>query len=449
MNFEFHLITVIALLALFLIGPARIFGFLSGLSIFLYAQTAMGLGILPLLDPVIEADRVHARVILVTLILYVLTATVAGVVRNSLKSQSSPTIQIIEPKSGVRLLIVLSIAVSALYFAAVGHIAFFETLRGAFLGTDVDAASLRLESYSGSTYFFPGYVNQFKNSLLPALVVVVVHYLFHKKVSGRLVLSAALITVSTVFLLGTGQRGAFVKFTMIALVYVWITNRHHFKSFVVWIGLFAISLFFLSTIASGRASTDLDSAGSPLERLAILLGQLVERVTGSNQGSAVAGFRYIYDEPVQYGGQWFESLVGLLPGLPGSNLDSQIFATIYGGSTRGTSPPSIWGSIYHNFGEIGCIAIAVVLALLLVKISTLGSKQSEMNTFQAIGVAGINVIVGSWIAGSPVYLFNFGLVIYLLFFLYGSRRMKRERNYALRGANNISVGQVRPGSVGR
>ena len=42
--------------------------------------------------------------------------------------------------------------------------------------SDADITTLRLNSYSGSQYFAPGYVNQFKNVLLPALVVIVITY---------------------------------------------------------------------------------------------------------------------------------------------------------------------------------------------------------------------------------------------------------------------------------
>src|SRR5699024_2267912 len=132
---------------------------------------------------------------------------------------------------------------------------------------DVDAASLRLQSYSGSSYYFPGYVNQFKNSLLPALVVIVIHYLFARRVNFRIILSSTLVLLSLIFLLGTGQRGAFVTFVLIAVIYILIVNRKRFKVFVLWIGGLAIGIFFISTAASGRASSELESAGSGMERL--------------------------------------------------------------------------------------------------------------------------------------------------------------------------------------
>lgn len=436
-----YAIIVLFLVGLFLVLPAKQFGYLSAVSIFFYAQTIMGLGILPLLDAEVKADIVHARIIAFTLAIYTVTVTIASIVRSVRHSSVDPEIRIVKPGTGVWLMVGLSIAISTLYFMAVGYMAFLETIRGLFSGNDVDAATLRLESYSGSNYYFPGYVNQFKNSLLPALVVVIVHFLFASRARFRIQLSSLLIVSSTLFLLGTGQRGAFVTFALIAVVYVYLAIRRRFKTFTIWIGGMAIGIFFISTAASGRASTDLQSAGSGGERIVVLFEQLIFRLSGSNQRSAVAGFRYIYDLPVQNGGQWFQSFVGLLPGAPGSDLDNQIFGTIYGGSTRGTAPPSAWGSIYHNFGVIGCFVLAIALGLILVKISTLTTNYSIMNTFQAIGIAGMTVISGSWIAGAPVYFLNTGVVIYALLWLYGNRLEK-----ARYGTTNSELSKYGPES---
>lgn len=420
-----YTVAILALICLFLIAPAKVYGYLSAVSLFFYAQTTMGFGILTMLDPEINADVVHARIILLTLTTYTLTVLVASVVRSVRFETKSPEIEVIKPGTGFWALIGLSITISALYFMAVGYVALFESIRGLFSGTDVDAASLRLESYSGGSYYFPGYVNQFKNSLLPALVVIVAHYLFTNRAPFRIIISSSLILLSLIFLLGTGQRGAFVRFALIIVVYVLIVNRKRFKVFALWVCGIAIGIFFVSTAASGRASSELESAGSGMQRLAILFEQLIFRFTGSNQISAVAGFRYTYGLPTQNGREWFESLVGLLPGVSGSDLDNRIFATLYGGSTRGTSPPSLWGSIYHNFGVVGCFVLAIIIALILIKISSLALDAEKLNTIQAMGLAGMSVVFGVWIAGAPVYLFNIGIVIYWLLWLYGTRIQRR------------------------
>lgn len=423
-----YAISIVTLVCLFLAYPARVFGFLSAVSIFFYAQAIMGLGILPLLDAEIPADRIHARIILGTLVAYTVTIFVGSIVKDQGTPSSLTVIKITKPTGGVLALLGLSIAISAVYFLAVGHVALFESIRGLYTGEEVDSATLRIESYSGGKYYFPGYVNQFKNSLLPALTIVIVHFLYSNGSRHRGLISALLVTTALIFLLGTGQRGAFVKFVLIVVVYVLMVNRRKFMLITTWIGVLALSLFFISTAASGRAAGELASANSGLEQLKVLFGQLFYRLSGSNQASAVAGFRYIYDLPVQHGGEWLKSILGLLPGVAGSDLDSRIFATLYGGSTRGTSPPSLWGSVYHNFGEIGCLVLAISFAVLLLKISAIVSNSTVLNTFQAIGLAGLTVIAGSWIAGSPVYLFNFGIVVYIALWFYGNLLEKRTVN---------------------
>ena len=100
----------------------------------------MGFGILTMLDPEIKADVVHARIILLTLTTYTLTVLVASVVRSVRFETKSPEIEVIKPGTGFWALIGISITISALYFMAVGYVALFESIRGLFSGTDVDAA---------------------------------------------------------------------------------------------------------------------------------------------------------------------------------------------------------------------------------------------------------------------------------------------------------------------
>ena len=435
---EISILALLILLVLFLLGPGRRFGRLSGVSLFLYAQTAMAFGTIPLLDPHLESDRMHCAVIVLTYFAYVITTVVASLLAGRFAPRTTPPeVDVFHPGLGTWCLLLLSAGISVLYFSAIGYVAFVESLRGALSNSPVDAATLRLESYTGSRYLFPGYVNQFKNSLLPALVAVVIPSLFARRVPGRVLITGSLVLLSTFLLLGTGQRGAFVTFLLVTIVYLSIAYRSRFRAIALWIGAAGTLFFFLATIASGRAAAELQAAASPLDKLAVLTKQLVYRILGSNQESSVAGFRYIYDRPVQYGRDWAESFLGLLPGVRGSDLDNHIFATLYGGSLRGTSPPSIWGSSYYNFGLLGSVVLAVVLALVLLKVAQLGSRVRRMSTLQAVGLAGMHVVLGTWIAGTPTYLLNFGLGVYLLLWLWGrsaTRRLSGGPDGSWRGA---------------
>ena len=64
---------------------------------------------------------------------------------------------------------------------------------------------MRLDSYGAGAYLFPGYVNQFKNVILPALAIVVVHYLFGIGYRYRVMVSVVLIGLALLGLLGTGN----------------------------------------------------------------------------------------------------------------------------------------------------------------------------------------------------------------------------------------------------
>ena len=75
-------------------------------------------------------------------------------------------------------------------------------------------------------------------------------------------------------------------------------------------------------------------------------------------------FWYTYKQPTQDGADWKSSLLGILPGAGDAKvgLAHQVFAMVYG-TPRGTAPPSIWGSVYYNFGWPGLILTPILLAI--------------------------------------------------------------------------------------
>src|SRR5699024_10242802 len=112
-----------------------------------------------------------------------------------------------------------------------------------------------------------------------------------------------------------------------------------------------LSVIIVTTFALGRAA--LQDGASVFSHITSALNQFALRISTANQSSGVIGFRHIYDlGPLNDGSEWAQSLAGILPGQRGSTLQNEIFEIRYG-SDRGTSPPSIWGSIFYNFGPIG------------------------------------------------------------------------------------------------
>lgn len=421
-----YLTLVFAALVVYLISAGQRLGHLSGMSLFVYAQAIMAVGIIPSLDPLSRADQTHALVIVGTFL--VLTLTSVGysfLFVTKTRKMYNPTVDFDYPRTSVWLLTIVSLGISVLYYASIGYIAFFESMQSIINGTGEDLANLRLQSYSGSRYLFPGYVNQFKNALLPALVLVIIVAAFRLKERHRILAAITLIPATLIVLLGTGQRAPFVRVLIFAVVALYLIAPKNMRRYAPRIALIGLPIFFLSTFATGRAATDLTQADGLGGTIGVFFEQLAFRIFGSSQIGATTGFRYIFNQNIATGSEWRESILGLLPGQAGSDIANQIFALLYG-STRGTAPLSLWGSVYYNFGTGGCLVIAAAIALLLSRMSKSTNALTRTNVIQLAGISGTYITMGLWISDGPTTPLNAGLVVYLFLWVWGGRIARRR-----------------------
>lgn len=397
--------------------------FLNPAPLFVVFQTIFFIGTIPLLDMTISADVLHLYVMFVCLCLFILGTLIVDFWTPRSRQKvgiwlSSPFITI---ESGVLFNLVIwtivlaAVLISGLYYQAIGYNIFVDQIL-AFVqgqGRIGDIATLRLATYSGDRYLAPGYVNQFKNILLPILV----GYLFARSVLLRRrkdwLASLVLTPVAVVFLLGTGQRGPFVIASLMLIVFFNVVFPAYLVrrlNVVFAAGLFA--LFALSTVVLGRTVESLSS----LSDLSTLFGEIVHRIFSSNQASSVVGFRYVYyDLPIQYGAEWLRELSGILPIKGGgSTLANEIYAILYG-TDRGTGPISIWGSIWHNFGGAGIAVVPVVLGVLYQSLYV-RLMRGPKTLFRIAIYACLSVLLGFWTIGGPGHLANTGFVTILLLY---------------------------------
>jgi oligosaccharide repeat unit polymerase len=403
-------------------------GRLSPTSIFIYMQFLMAIGTVPALEPLQQADTAHAWLILTTFLVFVVSSAILAFLASHPRTDTLSSLEQsrrwIRPGAGIILLCVLSILICLAYYSAIGYNVLAIGLGNAISGGTSDVTTLRLQAYAGDEYYYPGYVNQFKNSLLPALVCVIVPYLFVRNSSARWTVSLALIAVTTIFLLGTGQRGAFVVFAIVLAVFISLMNKRKSVMRMIVLVFITIPIFAVSTVALGRSSSQMDAAVGLLDKMGVLGSEIVFRILGSNQQASVAGFRYIYSRPQSNGAEWMQSLFGLLPGAKGSTLSNEIYASLFG-SVRGTAPPSIWGSFFHNFGFQCTVLLTAFLAIAYHLISKKIAQTRDPNSLQAIGMAGVTAVLGAWVAGSPDYLLNVGIVVFIFLWRLGSAEAKR------------------------
>lgn len=256
----------------------------------------------------------------------------------------------------------VSCAMCAIYFSLAGGNLFVQNLKSIVsLGSTLDfVGTRRLEFYNGRNYYAPGFFNLFKNFLLPASFygILFLHLRGYKK-RPKWFIAGALITY-LIFILGTGQRGAFVLSLLYGVLFCfYFLGRKQTYRIGTYSGIGFFILFLVSTYFLGRAK--LEGLNS-FDDYMLLTQVALERFFVVNQEVGLMGYKYVlaYEE-IQWGYDWLMSLEQFLPGKSTHiNLDRKLFAYQYG-STRGTNPPTLVLSLFYNFGYIGVVLFPAFL----------------------------------------------------------------------------------------
>jgi hypothetical protein len=412
-------------------------GLAAAAPLFALLEVVMAAGILPQLDPANPADRLHGWIVLATLTILMAASGLVLILQKPPTNEAPDQPLILyRPSRLAWMALWVALVVVVAYYAAVGSSALITGVADQLSGGRNDIAGIRLSAYSGGQYLFPGYVNQFKNSLLPAISLVVIAYWF-KSGHRRMLASVGLVAFSTLGLLGTGQRGHFLIMAAIAAVFLVRINGGRLSRKTAAMGVFAIFALVVTTAALGRSTSLLPSDAGFGERLAAAAGELSHRVFVDEEESAVYGFRYIYDQQPQWGGDWAASAAGLLPGTGGSDLSNRIYESMFG-TPRGTAPPSLWGSAYYNFGMVGIVALPLLLGVFLSRLSIRGTVTRPRNTMEVMGISGTFVTLAFWVADTPVAPLNIGLGVYLGLWWWGRSALNRSEH----GGQAVRVPQV-------
>ncbi len=234
--------------------------------------------------------------------------------------------------------LLFSLIISAIYYISIGQNILFMILAGTEFE---DFSGTRISMYSGEEYYYPGYVNQFKNTIFP---ICAAYYLSSEALRSKSIFLKLLILVPIgIFILaGTGQR-AFLVHSFLALCLTYFLTFSFSKKMIFNLFLGTVIVFIVFSILS-FFYYDLSEEG-----FFGVIVKLVERIFFVQQEGGLVGFHVIYDLPRAYLTEWWASIVGILPNVSGSDLAHQIHEIMYG-SSRGTVPISHVGSAYYNGG---------------------------------------------------------------------------------------------------
>jgi hypothetical protein len=422
----------IPFLALYVLAARSRGGLLTPDALFVAFNTIALLGTVLIVDPGVQLDNRYAWLVLGCTTLF---TAVAAALRFGVPAGTQSKVQMRGVRStrlgqGLFILYVVSLLVSLGYYAAVGQITFVESLSAAHSGGSFDAAPARLGSYAGAKYFFPGYVNQFKNSILPIVTLAIVHTVWQRKVAGRVILSGVMIIVMFVMVAGTGQRAPMVIVFLVAMAALWqaklLTGPRLALALAGGFGAFAIM-----TLSLQRQATALGQVSGTSARLKVFAEALWSRVALENPESGLAAFHYTSALPTAWGREWATDISGVLPGSRGSDLANRVFEMLYG-TPRGTAPASLWGGMYYNFASAGTVAVTAVLATLAVALTRrlyvqhARATTTPLSFLEVLALSGIAVSSGAWVAGSPLTVLNQGFFAYLFLLWFARRNQAKE-----------------------
>lgn len=361
-------------------------------------QFLMFSGITVLVDETIEADCV-----LLSLYFCGLSSFICGSLLSSKISAPQSLITYVSNKDNyhsrkklLMFIIVVSIVACAIFFYVGGGNVFLTGLSNLYLGIDDLLIDNRLNYQKIRGV---GYIYLLRVVILPLCVLY--YWVVNKKNLTSFVLGLCM----TMLILGTGQRGGFTVFILVVGVTLYHYSRGHMNvdsgklKHLLWLGIVFIGCFSVATIFNGRVGYGTD-----------VLDAIFKRIIHDNQSCAIHGFRMIYDMDVEYGMDWFLSLYSLLNKETGYvSLSTQIFASIFGGSTRGTAPECVWGSAYFNFGFIGVICLGAIIGYCCNKIHFYFTNK-DCDELDIVIYSALQIFIAVWIVSGPVFLINNGFV---------------------------------------
>lgn len=371
---------------------------------YLIVQLIMASGTILLLDFDYYSDIFYAAIYFISLVMFIVGSFLAIQFFKINKKYTfffDSSLQIDSPLA-IRLVVVfllISIAVVTLYYIVIGYNLTYSMLFGA---GDLDFKTLRIGTYSGDTYYAPGYVNQFKNILLPSILLALIATLFikNKKFSYSMLIIAS-IPYLVYILMGTGQRAPLIY----VLVAFFFALNLMFKLKIKWFFLFFLLIvlgFAFVSFQSGRTDGVFNSLISIFARLFFI-----------EQYESLLGFRYVFENlEISWFKQWADALLGVLPNHEGSRLDHLLYENIHK-TDRGTAGLTLAASAYYNGSLINNFVLYFILGFTYIGVfSRLLSGRKTI--LRCVGYGGIIFILSVFVVGTPVYLLNKGILGFII-----------------------------------
>ncbi|RYD49786.1 MAG: oligosaccharide repeat unit polymerase [Sphingomonadales bacterium] len=382
----------------------------------------MATGTFMIMDLNLEADRMYAAMLFVALASFGVSTLIASNTLSLSQSYARHAARPVEEsgqeeKQVAVAIFLMSVLITILYYRAIGYNVFLLMITG---NLDEDYSNLRLATYSEGDYFAPGYVNQFKNVLLPLTAMACSVWLYRSRHRAAFYAFASGSVAFTVWaLLGTGQRG-YLIYTAASLVFGFFLFHIGRKSRIkpMYFALAGVPVLLLFGFMTG-AYTGASDMGN-----GAVFSQMIDRFTSIQQESGMFGFRYVYPLQTSWFYEWWENVVGILPSSEGSTLAHEVHEAYYG-SFRGTAPLSSTGSAYYNGGVVAVILLfgAMGWAYTYLYKRFLDGRKTML---RAVAYGFLFFYLSMYVSDAPTILLDNGVVAVVIFLLIIKIRVRRR-----------------------
>lgn len=271
--------------------------------------------------------------------------------------------RIAESRWLVLTLLVISVAVGAIFVSRIGYNTLIQSLQDLLQSGAVDrveVSRLRSDATRGG-YNAAGYASQFTSVILPALLLLVyVSSRIQRRRGWRyLVLAVALVDVYFVTAVGGRSHLISALFMAALLLAGWSSPLPRVHRLTGWKAVLLLgalmTIFGFTTLLQGRSDT------SPADVARNTTVGFWNRVGGDYSRSQLAALDVVRDDAPVLGSHWTAELQTVLPGRSSDVIfDEQLHLAVYG-HARGNLPLDPWGSYFYNWGYAGVVGVSFLI----------------------------------------------------------------------------------------
>jgi hypothetical protein len=234
-------------------------------------------------------------------------------------------------------------------------------------------------------YFAPGFVKQFRDTLIPILLSAVILIAVRQRLNIRqkvIVLATGLIALVAMLLTGIRSNlfllfvTLYVAYTVAQGIHGKMSRRKKRRQFIFI--LIAIGIYGALTVLLGRVDQYESRSALALDVVSNLLDRIVMAAPREN----IMSYTLWSNLKPSLGGYWVSDLRGILPGSGDVNL-SNLLHQFNGGSIEGNSSIGLPVDVWLNWGWIGLVILPMLYGLFL---TYFDCKLTNMRSPVAFGI---------------------------------------------------------------